>query len=69
MVYLVGRLDGKLFNLRRVQAKIKVQAEVLDEFLFADDMAVGAPTEEKMQKGVDQVSDSCDSYGSQSASK
>ena len=25
-------------------------------------MAKGAPTEEKMQKGVDQVSDACDSY-------
>ena len=35
---------------------------MLDEFLFADDMAKGAPKEEKMQKGVDQVSDSCDSY-------
>ena len=33
---------------------------MLDEFLFADEK--GAPTEEKMQKGVDQVSDSCDSY-------
>ena len=33
---------------------------MLDEFLFADDMAKGAPTEEKMQKG--QVSDSYDSY-------
>ena len=39
-----------------------MQTEVVDEFLFADDMAKGAPTEEKMQKGVDQVSDSCDSY-------
>ena len=52
------RFDGKLFNRRRLQAKSKVQTE----FLFADDMAKGAPTEEKMQKGVDQVSYSCDSY-------
>ena len=44
------RFDGKLFNLRRLQVKSKVQTEVLDEFLFADDMAKGAPTEEKMQK-------------------
>ena len=43
-------------------AKSMVQTEVLDEFLFADDMAKGAPSEETMQKGVDQVSDSCDSY-------
>ena len=56
------RFDGKLFNLRRLQAKSMVQTEVLDKFLFADDIAKGAPTEEKMQKGVDQVSDSCDSY-------
>ena len=55
------RFDEKLFNLRRLQAKSKVQTEVLDEFLFADDMAKGAPTEEKMQKGMDQVSDSGDS--------
>ena len=46
------RFDGKLFNLRRLQAKSKVQTEVLDEFFFVDDMAKGAPTEEKMQKKV-----------------
>ena len=39
-----------------------MQTEVLFGFLFADDMAKGSPTEEKMQKGVDEVSDSCDSY-------
>ena len=51
--------DGKHFDLRRLQAKSKVQTEVLDEFLFADEMAKGALTEEMMQKGV---SDSCGSY-------
>ena len=56
------RFDGKIFNQRRVQAKSKVQTEVLDEFFFADDKANGAQIEEKMQKAVDQVSDSCDSY-------
>ena len=54
--------DGTLLNLRKLQAKSKVKTEGLDEFLFADDMAKGAPTEEKMQKGVDQISDPCDSY-------
>ena len=56
------RFDGKLFNLKRLQAKSKVQTEVLDEFLFADDMTHSTPTEEKMQKVVDQVSDSCVNY-------
>ena len=51
------RFDGKRFNLRRLQAKSKVQTEELDKFLFADDMAKGSPLEEKMQKGVDQISD------------
>ena len=45
-----------------MHAKSKAQTEVPDEFFFADDMIKGAPTEENMQKGVDQVSDSCDSY-------
>ena len=39
-----------------------MQTEVLDEFLFADDIAKGAPTEDKMQKCVERVSDSYDSY-------
>ena len=46
------RFDGKLFNLRRLQAKSKVQTEVLDEFLIADDMAKGAPIIEKNAKMV-----------------
>ena len=43
------RSDGKLFHLRRLQAKSKVQTEVLDEFLFANDMAKGAPTDKRRE--------------------
>ena len=32
------RFEGNIFNLRRLQAKIKVQTDVLDELLYADDM-------------------------------
>ena len=63
------RFDGKLFNLRRLQAKSKVQSEVLDEFLFADDIVKGAPKEEKMQKDVDQILIHGTVMISQSASK
>ena len=30
--------NGKIFNLRRLQAKTKVQTKVLDEFIYADNM-------------------------------
>ena len=63
------RFDEKLFNLRRSQAKSKVQKEVLDEFLFAADMAKGAPKEEKMQKGVIKYLTPVTIMTSQSASK
>ena len=33
------RFDGKLLNLRRLQAKSKVQTNVVDKLLYADDLA------------------------------
>ena len=39
------RFDGKLFNLRRLQAKSKVQTDVLDKLLYADDLAMNAKSE------------------------
>ena len=39
--------DGKLLNLRRLQAKYNVQTDVVDNLLYADDLAENAKSEEK----------------------
>ena len=49
------RFDGKLFNLGRLQAKSKVQTDVLDKLLYADDLAENAKSEAKMQGCVAHV--------------
>ena len=36
------RFDGKLFNLRRLYAKSKVQTDVLDKLLYANDLTKNA---------------------------
>ena len=41
------RFDGKLLNLRRLQANSKVQTDVVDKLLYADDLAENAKSEEK----------------------
>ena len=40
------RFDGKLLNLRRLQANSKVQTVVVDKLLYADDLAENAKSEE-----------------------
>ena len=56
------RFDDKLFNLRRLQAKSKVQIYVQDELLYTVDMAKNAKTEKKMQEAMDRVSQACDNH-------
>ena len=56
------RFDGNIFNLRRLQAKTKVQTDMVYGLLNADDMDKIASSEAKMQRAMDQVSKSCNSY-------
>ena len=56
------RFDGNTFNLRRLQANTNKQTDVLDELLYADDMDKNASSEAKMQRVMDQVSQSCYKY-------
>ena len=56
------RFDGKLMKLRRLQAKSKVQTDVVDKPLYADDLAENAKSEEKMQWAVDRMSKACDNF-------
>ena len=53
------RFDGNIFNLRRLQTKTNVQTNVLHELLYADDMDKNANSEAKLQRAMDQVSQSC----------
>ena len=47
------RIDGKLFNLRRLQAITKVKEEKMRNFMFADDYAVTVSSENEMQRDMD----------------
>ena len=56
------RLDGNIFNLRRLQAKPKVQTDVRDELFYANDMDKNVNSEARMQRAIYQISHSCDNY-------
>ena len=43
--------DGKLLNLRKLQAKSKVQTDVVDKLLYADDWQK-MPNQRKICKGL-----------------
>lgn len=57
------RTDGKLFNLRWLQAKNKVMVDIIKDFLFADDGVLNAGSEDDMQCSVDRFSTACTNFG------
>jgi len=57
------RCDGRLFNLRRLQAITEVNKIVIRDLLFADDCALNASNEQDMQQEVDAFSSACNNFG------
>ena len=62
---LVYRTDGGIFNLRRLQAKSRIQQTAVVEFQFADDSAVCAHSEAEMQHIVDVFTEAYERLGLQ----
>eukprot|EP00795_Rhopilema_esculentum_P004205 gene4205-20392_t len=57
------RCDGKLFNLRRLQAVTKVSETMSRDLLFADNCALNASKEQDMQQVRDNFSSAFDNFG------
>ena len=62
-VYLRYRLDGSLFNLRRLAASTKTVVKLIQEALFADDCALMAHTESDLQTITERFSEAARLFG------
>ena len=61
-IYIRYHTDDSVFNLRKLQARIKVKTDIVNEFLFVDDCALNATTNANTQNSVDKFSMACDNF-------
>ena len=57
------RLDGDIFNLKRLKAKSKISKLTLIEILFADDATICATTEEELQTIISTFDETLTEFG------
>ena len=62
-IYIRYRLDGSLFNLRRLKSLTKTSQMLVRELLFADDAALVAHTEAALQRLVSCFAESAQAFG------
>lgn len=62
-VYVRYRLDGRHFNLRRLQAHSKTQERLIRDLLFADDAALVAHTEQALRRITTCFADAVQLFG------
>ena len=57
------RMDGSIFNLRRLKAKTKVKTNTINDFLFADDCALNSISEDDRHQNVYKFAEACTNFG------
>ena len=62
-IYIYTRSDGKLYSASRLRAVTKRRLILIRELLFADDAALVAHSETKLQNLMDRLSEACDKFG------
>ncbi|KAL8596969.1 hypothetical protein ACOMHN_027915 [Nucella lapillus] len=62
-IHVRYRTYGGLLNLRHLQAVTRVRETVIRDLLFADDCALHASTEQKIQHEMDYLSQACINFG------
>nr|VZI07318.1 unnamed protein product [Spirometra erinaceieuropaei] len=62
-IRIAYRTDCHILNQRRMHFRSRVSTTTVHELLYADDCALNTTSEEEMQRGMDLVSDACESFG------